>query len=115
MKSDKVLCGSFVLYPCYGAGVLNSVKEIHFYVLCGEELNYVDYIEKCIAGKEHSVTYKPHRLGEFLLSSSGQTNALSFEARQFPKLPSELIYAQSILKKIYLSSLAFVLNALTSV
>jgi len=43
----------------------------------------------------------------FLLSSSGETNALTFEARQFPKLPSELIFAQSILKKMRLSSLTF--------
>jgi len=61
MNNDKVLCGSFGLYPSYAAGILNSVKEIHFYVLCRENLNYADYIEKCIAGKEHSVTYKPHR------------------------------------------------------
>ena len=78
------------------------MKEIHFYVLCGEKLYYADYIEKYIAGKEHSVTYKPHRLGEFLLSSSGKIIALSFEAKQFPKPPWELIFAQSILKKICL-------------
>jgi len=107
MNSYKVLCGSFGLYPSYVAGVLNSVKKINFYVLCCEKLNYADYIEKCIAGKDHSVTYKPHRLGEFLLSSSGETIALTFEARQFPKPPSELIFAQSILKKICLSSVAF--------
>ena len=51
MNSDKVLCVSFGLYPSYAAGVLNSVKEIHFYVLCCEKLNYADYIEKCITGK----------------------------------------------------------------
>ena len=85
MHSDKVLCGSFGLYPSYAAGIINSVKEIHFYVLCSEKLIYADYIEKCIAGKEHSVTYEPHRRDEFLLSSSGETIALSFEARQFPK------------------------------
>jgi len=83
INSDKVLCGSFGLYPRYVAGVLNSVKEIHFYVLYGEKINYADYIEKCIAGKGYSVTYKPHRLDEFLLSPSGETNALSFEASQF--------------------------------
>jgi len=55
MNSDKVLCGSFGLHPTYAAGILNSVKETHFYVLCSEKLNYEDYIEKCIAGKVHSV------------------------------------------------------------
>jgi len=32
MNSDKVLCGSIGLYPSYAAGILNSVKENHFYV-----------------------------------------------------------------------------------
>jgi len=39
MKSDKELCGSFGQYPSYVAGILNCVKEIHFYVLCSEHLN----------------------------------------------------------------------------
>ena len=98
VKRDKDLWGSFGLYPSYAAGVLNSVKEIQLHLLCGEKLNYVGYIEKHIACKEHSVTYNPHRLDEFLLSSSVETITLSFEARQFPKLPSELIFSQSILK-----------------
>ena len=68
---------------------LNTVKEINFYVLCTENLKQPDYIEKCISGKEHSVTYKPHKRDEFLLSSSGETIALSFETRQFPKQPFE--------------------------
>jgi len=79
----KVLCGSFGLYPNYVTGILNSVKEIHFYVLCSEKLNYADYIEKCIAGKERSVTYKPRRRDEFLLSSSGETIACRIGKWQF--------------------------------
>ena len=67
MSSGKVLSGSFGLYPCFVAVILNSVKEIHFYVLCSEKLNYAFYIEKYIAGKENSVTYKPRRRDEFLL------------------------------------------------
>jgi len=51
MNSDKVLCGSFGLYPCYAASILNSVKEINFYVLCSEKLTYANYVEKCIASK----------------------------------------------------------------
>jgi hypothetical protein len=34
----------------YAAGILNSAKEIHFYVLCSEKLIYADYVEKCISG-----------------------------------------------------------------
>ena len=102
-----MLCGSFDLYPSYAAVILNYVKEIHFYVLCSGKLNYADFIEKFIASKEHSVIYKPHRRNVFPLTSSGETIALSFEGRQFPIQPSELIFAQSLLKKICLMSIAF--------
>jgi len=47
VNSDEVLCGPFGLYPRYAAGILNSVKEINFYVLCSEKLNYADYVENC--------------------------------------------------------------------
>jgi len=50
VNSDKVLCGSFVLYQSYVAGILNSGKEINFYVFFSEKLNYADHVEKCIAG-----------------------------------------------------------------
>jgi hypothetical protein len=33
VNTDKVSCGSFALYPSYAAGILNSVKQIHFHVL----------------------------------------------------------------------------------
>ena len=38
MNSDKVLCGSFDLYPSYAADILNSVREIHIYVLSCEKI-----------------------------------------------------------------------------
>jgi len=96
MNSDKVLCGSFGVYPSYAAGILNSVKEIHFYVLCCEKLSYAVYVEKYIASKEYSVTYKTRTGDYFELTSSNETIVLSFEARQFSKLPSELEFAQSV-------------------
>jgi len=34
INSDSVPCGSNGLYPSYVAGILNSVKEINFCVLC---------------------------------------------------------------------------------
>ena len=107
MNSDKNLCGSFGLYPSYAAGILNSVKEIHFCELCSGKLNYADYDEKCIASKECSVTYETHTVIYFELSSINEKIALSFEARQFPKLPSELLIAQTVLKRMRLSSLAY--------
>ena len=45
MNSDKVLCGCFELYPSYVAGILNSVKEIHLYLLCIKQVNYAYAIE----------------------------------------------------------------------
>jgi len=36
MNNDKVMCGCFGLYPSYVAGILNTVKDIHFYILCEE-------------------------------------------------------------------------------
>ena len=46
MNSDKMLCGVFGIYPCYVAGILNSVNAVNFYVLC------LDYIKKCVADKK---------------------------------------------------------------
>jgi len=66
MKSDKVLCGSFGLYPSYATGNLNSVNAIHFYVICSEKLSYADYILKCIAGKEYMLLIK--RIQEIISS-----------------------------------------------
>jgi len=60
LNSDKVLWGCFGLYPSYVAGILNSVKEIHFYVLSSKKLHYGEYIEKCIAGNKCSVSYTKH-------------------------------------------------------
>ena len=50
MNSNKVLCGSFDVYPIYVAGILKSVKN-YFFVLHSKELNYAHYVEKCIVGK----------------------------------------------------------------
>jgi len=34
MNNDKLMCVCFALYPSYVAGILNNVKDIHFYILC---------------------------------------------------------------------------------
>jgi len=94
------------------AGVLNSVKEIHFYVLCSEKLNYAVCVEKCIADMECTLKFPTnydfkvvteHR---FQLTFGDELVTISIESRQFPKPPSKLIFTQSVLKKIHLSSLA---------
>jgi hypothetical protein len=43
----------------------------------------------------------------FQLSFGGETVTISFEARQFSKLPSELVFAQSASKSLRLSSLSY--------
>ena len=106
IKSDKVLCGCLGLYPSYVAGILNSVKEIHFYVLCSKKLHYGEYIEKDTAGNKCSVPYTKHKT-YFLLVSGGDKIALSFTARKFSEPPSEQIIAQSVLKRMRLSSLVY--------
>jgi len=81
-----VLCGSFGLYPSYVAGILNSVKEINFYVLCSEKLNYADYVENCIAGKEctykfpKNYDFKVVTEHSFQLTFGGETVKISIEA-----------------------------------
>ena len=68
MNKHNILCGCFGLYSSFVAGILNSVKQIHFYVLCNEELDYADYTEKCIAGKNCCISYKSHTGDYFRLS-----------------------------------------------
>ena len=99
LNSDKVLCGCFGLYPSYVSGIQSYVKEIHFYVISTKKLHYCEYIEKCIAGNKCSISYTKHADCYFHLFYGGNTIALSFTARQFRKLPSELIFAQSVLKE----------------
>ena len=43
ISNDKAICGCFGLHPSFVAGILNSAKHIHFYVLCSEKLNYEYY------------------------------------------------------------------------
>ena len=86
--------------------ILNSARRIHFFVLCNEELNYENYIEKFIGNKECSVCCKSHTGHYFQLSYQSETIFISFEARLFPQLPSEIIFAQC-LEKIQLGCLAY--------
>jgi len=94
-----MLCGSFGLFPSYVAGILNSVKEINFYVLCNNrKLRCSSYLETCIAGKE--CTFKLRTDNYFVLTSGKEV--ISFESRFFGgKLPSELIFSQRVLINSY--------------
>ena len=100
LNSDNMLCGSFGFYPSYVAGILKSVKEMHFYVLFNKHVSYGEYIEKCIVGKECSVSYKLHKGCYFpVSSSSGNTVIISCKETRFSELPTELTFAQNVLKE----------------
>ena len=108
LNSDKVLCGCFGVYPSYVSGTLNSVEEIHFYVLCSSKrIHYDKCIEKCIAGYNCSVSYAKLSNCYFHLLSDGNKIGLSFTTRRISNLPSELIFAQSVLQNMRLSSLVY--------
>jgi hypothetical protein len=87
INSDNVRCATFGLYPSYVAGILNSVKEINFYVLCDKHINYAKYIKKCIAGKECTFklltkhNFKLVRTINFQLSSGCDTVEISFRSK----------------------------------
>ena len=46
------------MYQSFVAGILNTAKRTQFFVLCNDEFNYEDYIERFIGDKECSVSYK---------------------------------------------------------
>jgi hypothetical protein len=49
-------CGCFGQYASYVAGILNSVKEINFYVLCNEKGYIVQKKKKkCISNTQCSI------------------------------------------------------------
>jgi len=88
MNNNNILCGCYGLFPSYVARILNSVKDINFYVLCNKILNYADYIEKCISGRKCTISLTGNY---FQLTSSEEESLISFEAKiVHEKLPSEL-------------------------
>ena len=106
INNGKAICGYFGLYPSSVAGILNSTKQIHFCVLCNEKLIYEYYINKCIDNRECKFTYKCDSGYFYTLSSQSHYIFIMFKERVFHKQqPSELIFAQSVLKKIQLSCL----------
>jgi hypothetical protein len=99
MNSDNMLCGCFGLFPSYAAEILNSVKEINFYVICNKRrLRFASYLENLLLEKE--CTFKLLTDNYFVLTFGKEEVVISFRSIFFGgKLPSELIFAQSVLKK----------------
>jgi hypothetical protein len=84
MNSDNMICGCFGLFPSYVAGILNSVRENNFYVLCNKRrLRCASYLEKCIARKE--CTFKLRTDNYFMLTSGKEEVVISFHSRLLVK------------------------------
>ena len=80
MNSDNMLCGCFGLFPSYVAGILNSVKQINFYVLCNKRrLRCASYLEICVAGKE--CTFKLSTDNYLELTSGKDEVIIEFQSR----------------------------------
>jgi hypothetical protein len=99
-----VFGATFGCYPSYVFGILNSVKHIHFYVLCKKRINYTEYIKNIL---RKMYTFKLRTINYFVLTSGKEKVLISFQSTCFRKmLPSVLIFTQSVLK-IQLSSLSY--------
>jgi hypothetical protein len=103
-----VLFNAFGLYSRFVAGTLSKVQEINFYVLRNKKVKYSDYTEKCISGKQCTISFKSCKEGYFKLSSSEETVVVTLETRIMDrKLPSGQTFLNAVLNKIRLSSLAY--------
>jgi hypothetical protein len=102
-------CGCFGQYASYFAGILNSVKEINFYVLCNKrKLHCEKKKKKCISNTQCSISFKSHRDNYFVLTSGEENVVITFESRFLHgKLPSKLLFTYAVLNKIRLSSLTY--------
>jgi hypothetical protein len=82
-------------------------------VLHSEEINYTDYVEKCIVGREYNFklptdySFKVIREHPFQLTFGDNTVTIAIIAQQFQRLPSELIFAQCVLQTMRLSVLTY--------
>jgi hypothetical protein len=78
-----------------------------------EKINYADYVEKCIVDKECTsklptdYSFKVVTEQRFQLTFVGETFTIITEARQLQRMPSELIFAQCVLKTMRVSSLTY--------
>ena len=113
LNNDNVVCGSFRFYPSYVAGFLHSVNEIYFFLLCTKMFDYTQYIESCITGKNCTFRILSKinfiRLPEeqhFELTYGGE-KVTFFQTTLFPDLPSVLVFGESVLSRIMLSSLTY--------
>jgi len=75
--------------------------------LHSKELNYAHYVEKCIVGEECTFklptdySFKVLTEHRFQLTFGGETVTIIIAARQFQRLPSELIFVCVLKQCVY--------------
>jgi hypothetical protein len=69
INSDKVRCATFGLYPSYVAGILTSVKETNFYLLCYEHINFANYVKNIWQEKNALLSYLQNTILSWLEQS----------------------------------------------
>jgi len=93
MNNDKTLCGCFVMYPRFVAGILNSARRIHLF-LCSVMKSYIMKIILKSVLVTKSVVFVTSRIQDIISNyHQSETIFISFETRLFPKLPSEIVFA----------------------
>jgi len=111
LNGDNMHCACFGQYASFVAGILNSVKEINFYVLCNKRrLHYANYLKKCISNTPCTISCMSRAEDYFLLASGEEKVVITFESRVLRgKLLSKLTFAYAVLNKILvrLSSLTY--------
>jgi hypothetical protein len=104
MNSNALLCGCFGIFPSYTAGLLKSVKCIHFYVVCNEKPDYGFYIRRCVECKNYAIIDARTNL---LITCDNEIIFVSFEKRiVLTELPSALTL-NYVLNKMRIASLAY--------
>jgi len=93
--------------------VFQNLWKIFISTFCVMKIEITQIIEKCIAGKECTLKLLSQlyltfvREQYFRWKFNDEVITILFEARKFANLPSELVFAESILMKIELSSLTY--------
>jgi hypothetical protein len=99
------LRGYYGLYASYVAGILSRMPNTHFYMVCSKKINFEDYIRECMANKECT---NSNFDDTFWISYQERVIKVSLEQRVVSGiLLSELSFANNVLRKIRLSSLAY--------
>jgi len=101
LNSYNMHCGCFGQYASNVAGILNSVKEINFHVLCNKKVYIAQTTLKTLFQIQCFVSFKSHTNNYFVLTSGEEKVVITFESRFLHgNLPSKRTFAYAVLNKI---------------